>query len=61
MKILVDHDIEGYALLLWGGLIAEGWSELTEIDFVIFTTVGLAPNSKDRDSGVSRKRTGWRC
>ena len=49
MKLLVDHDIEGYAVLLWGSLIAEGWLELAEIDFVMFTTVGLAFDSNDRD------------
>ena len=49
MKLLVDHDIEGYAVLLWGGLIAEGWLELAEIDFVMFTTVGLVFDSNDRN------------
>jgi len=49
MKLLVDHDIEGYTVLLWGGLIAEGWLELAEINFVMFTTVGLAFDSNDRD------------
>ena len=49
MKLLVDHDIEGYAVLLWGSLLAEGWLELVEIDFVMFTTVGLAFDSNDRD------------
>jgi len=48
MKLLVDHDIEGYAVLLWGSLIAEGWLELVEIDFVMFTTVDLAFDSNDR-------------
>jgi predicted nuclease of predicted toxin-antitoxin system len=49
MQLLVDHDIEGYAVLLWGGLIAEGWLELAEINFVMFTTVDLALDSNDRD------------
>ncbi|MFO1432171.1 MAG: ACP S-malonyltransferase [Candidatus Competibacteraceae bacterium] len=49
MKLLVDHDIEGYTVLLWGSLIAEGWLELAEINFVMFTTVGLAFDSNDRD------------
>jgi hypothetical protein len=26
--ILVDQDIEGQVLILWGGLAAEGWLEL---------------------------------
>jgi predicted nuclease of predicted toxin-antitoxin system len=49
MTLLVDHDIEGYTVLLWGSLIAERWLELAEINFVMFTTVGLAFDSNDRD------------
>jgi predicted nuclease of predicted toxin-antitoxin system len=49
MKLLVDHDIEGCAVLLWGSLIAGGWLELVEIDFVMFTTVDLAFDCNDRN------------
>lgn len=48
MKLLVDHDIEGYAALLWGSLLAEGWLELVEIEFVMMYRVGLPSDSKDR-------------
>ena len=48
MKILVDHDIEGHALLLWGVLAAEGWLDLIDIDLVMFNEVGLPVNSSDR-------------
>jgi len=58
MKLLVDHDIEGYAVLLWGSLIAERWLELAEIDFVMFTTVGLAFDSNDRDVWRSAQANG---
>jgi predicted nuclease of predicted toxin-antitoxin system len=48
MKILVDHNIEGYAVLLWGTLLAEGWLELVTIDLINFVDVGLAFNNSDR-------------
>lgn len=48
MRFLVDHDIEGYAVLLWGALLAEGWLDLVDIDFVMFTAAPLAFDSSDR-------------
>ena len=49
MRLLVDHDIEGYTILLWGSLLAEGWLELVEIDFLMLATAGLPSNSSDRE------------
>ncbi len=48
MKILVDHDIEGLAVMLWGTLVAEGWLELIPVELVMFTDVGLSFDSNDR-------------
>ena len=48
MKILVDHDIEGLAVMLWGTLAAEGWLELVPVELVMFTDVGLSIDSNDR-------------
>ncbi len=48
MKILVDHNIEGQAVLLWGTLVAEGWLKLAEIESVKFTDIGLPFKSSDR-------------
>ena len=48
ITILVDHNIEGQALLLAGTLDAEGWLDLVPLRFVRFTDVGLAHNSSDR-------------
>jgi hypothetical protein len=44
MKILVDHDIEGLAVMLWGTLVAEGWLELVSFELVMFTDVRLPFN-----------------
>ena len=46
--ILVDQDIEGQVLLLWGALAAEGWLELCPLTLVTFVQVGLPVDSSDR-------------
>jgi len=46
--ILVDHDIEGQALILWGALAAEGWLELCPLDVITFDQAGLPVGSSDR-------------
>jgi predicted nuclease of predicted toxin-antitoxin system len=48
IKILVDHNLEGQALTLWGALVAEGWLELISAELVRFTEVGLPIDSDDR-------------
>jgi hypothetical protein len=47
--ILVDHNMEGQATLLWGTLAAEGWLALVPLQLVTFADVGLAPDANDRD------------
>ena len=46
--ILVDQDIEGQVLLLWGALAAEGWLELCPLTLVTFVQGGLPVDSSDR-------------
>jgi len=46
--ILVDHDIEGQVLILWGVLAAEGWLDLCSLQLVTFALVGLPVDSSDR-------------
>ena len=46
--ILVDHDIEGQVLILWGALAAEGWLELCPLELVTFVQAGLPVGSSDR-------------
>jgi len=48
ITILVDHDIEGQALTLWGTLAAEGWLTLLPIQLVTFAQIGLPVDSSDR-------------
>ena len=49
MKVLVDHDIEGYAVLLWGVMAAEGLLELAEAELITFEQVGLPIKTPDRE------------
>jgi hypothetical protein len=49
ISVLIDHNIEGYAVLLWIILKTEGWLELCPIDMVMFKDVGLADDINDRD------------
>ena len=46
--ILVDQDIEGQVLILWGSLAAEGWLDLYSLQLVTFSQVGLPVDSSDR-------------
>ena len=48
ITVLVDHDIEGQALTLWGTLAAEGWLTLLPLHLVTFAQIGLPVDSSDR-------------
>ncbi len=47
--ILIDHNMEGQAILLWNTFLKTEWSELIPIRMFMFTDVGLAVNSDDRE------------
>jgi len=49
IKVLVDHDLEGYAIILWGGLVAEGWLDLFSAELMTFADAGLPIDSNDRE------------
>lgn len=48
IPILVDHNMEGQATLLWGTLAAEGWLALLPLQLLKFADVGLPFNASDR-------------
>ena len=48
IAVLVDHNIEGQALLLWGTLGAAGWLELVPLRLMRLAEVGLPADSTDR-------------
>ena len=47
--VLIDHNIEWQATLLWSTLRSEGWLELCPLEIVMFNDVGLVHDSNDRD------------
>ena len=49
ITLLVDHDVEGQAFLLWGTLSAMGWLELLPMRLVRLADVGLPDDSTDRE------------
>jgi hypothetical protein len=48
MIFLIDHNLEGHALLLSGSIASLGWLDLLPIRFVMFEEVQLAVTSGDR-------------
>ena len=48
MNFLIDHNIEGQALLLFGSIISGGWLDILPIRFVTFDEVQLPINISDR-------------
>jgi hypothetical protein len=48
MIFLVDHNLEGHALLLSGNIANLGWLDLLPIRFVTFEEIELAVTSDDR-------------
>ena len=49
MQILVDHDIEGQAELLWGIIAKQGWLELIDLELLTFADVHLPVTTSDRE------------
>jgi hypothetical protein len=49
IQVLVDHNMEGQAILLWGTLAAESWLALVPLQLLRFSDVGLPPDAGDRE------------
>jgi hypothetical protein len=47
ISVLVDRNLEGQALLLWGVLAAEGWLALIPLHLQTLAEVGLSATSSD--------------
>jgi hypothetical protein len=48
ITVLVDHNMEGQAALLWSAIASAGWSALAGLRFVTLSDVGLPTESSDR-------------
>jgi len=49
ITVLIDHNIEWQAALLWNTLKAEGWMKLYPFKMVMFKDMNLADDSSDRE------------
>jgi len=47
--ILVDHQLEGQALMMWQSLVTLGWLDLISLRLARFDEVGLRIDSNDRE------------
>ena len=47
MNFLIDHNLKGQAVLIWGIIAAEGWLDLVSIRFITFEEVRMPIDSSD--------------
>ena len=59
ITILVDHNVEGQAMLLLGALGTAGWLELRPLRLIMFAQAGLAYHSSDREVWRFAQDKGW--
>ena len=48
MIFLIDHNLKGHALVLFGAIASQGWLNIVSIQFVTFAEIELSINSDDR-------------
>jgi hypothetical protein len=53
MSFLIDHNLEGQAVILYGNIANQGWLTMLPIRFVTFEELGISVSSDDRIV--------WRC
>ena len=49
IRILLDHDIEGYAVFLEAGLQETGWDKYVTIEFLRLRDLGLSDDQSDQE------------
>ena len=48
MIFLIDHNLKGHALVLFGAIASQGWLDIVPIQFVTFAEMDLSIDSDDR-------------
>ncbi|MEW6499454.1 MAG: DUF5615 family PIN-like protein [Cyanobacteriota bacterium] len=48
MIFLIDHNLKGHALILFGAIASQGWLDIVPIQFVTFAQMKLPIDSDDR-------------
>jgi hypothetical protein len=59
ITILVDHNVEGQAMLLLGALGTAGWLQLHPLQFITFPQAELIYHSSDREVWRFAQNRGW--
>ena len=59
ITILVDHNVEGQAMLLLGALGTAGWLQLHPLQFITFPQAELIYCSSDREVWRFAQNKGW--
>jgi predicted nuclease of predicted toxin-antitoxin system len=49
MIFLIDHNLKGHSLILFGVIASQGWLDLLPIRFITLTEIGLSIDSNDRE------------
>ncbi|MEC4895150.1 MAG: ACP S-malonyltransferase [Oscillatoria sp. PMC 1051.18] len=48
MIFLIDYNLQGHSLILFGAIASQGWLDLVPIQFVTFTQIELPTDNNDR-------------
>ena len=48
MIFLIDHNLNGHALIFLGSIASQGWLDILPIRFITFDEIGLPINTNDR-------------
>jgi hypothetical protein len=48
MIFLIDHNLNGHALIFFGAIASQGWLDIVPIRFVTFQAIDLSIDSNDR-------------
>ncbi|CAC5341605.1 MULTISPECIES: DUF5615 family PIN-like protein [Planktothrix] len=48
MIFLIDHNLNGHAMIFFGSIANQGWLDILPIRFITFDEIGLPINTNDR-------------
>lgn len=48
MIFLIDHNLKGHALILFGAIASQGWLDIVSIQFATFAELDIPTDSDDR-------------
>jgi len=48
MIFLIDHNLKGHALVVFGAIASQGWLDIVSVQFVTFTELDIPTDTDDR-------------